>query len=59
MTWRHPSRLLIIRWLTWAWTPACGANVTIAEYEAGHMMYLHEQSLAKLKSDAAAFIAGD
>ena len=31
-------------------------NVTIAEYEAGHMMYLHEASLAKLKADAAAFI---
>ncbi len=34
-------------------------NVTIAEYDAGHMMYLHEPSLAKLKADAAAFIAGD
>ncbi len=33
-------------------------NVTIAEYDAGHMMYLHEPSLAKLKADAAAFIAG-
>ncbi|MCY4466967.1 MAG: peptidase S10 [Chloroflexi bacterium] len=32
-------------------------NVTIAEYEAGHMMYLHEASLAKLKADAAAFLA--
>ena len=31
-------------------------NVSIAEYEAGHMMYLHEPSLAKLKADAAAFI---
>ncbi|MCY4145395.1 MAG: peptidase S10 [Chloroflexi bacterium] len=31
-------------------------NVTIAEYEAGHMMYLHEASLAKLKADAAVFI---
>ena len=31
-------------------------NVVIAEYEAGHMMYLHEPSLAKLKADAAAFI---
>ncbi len=31
-------------------------NITIAEYAAGHMMYLHEASLAKLKADAAAFI---
>ena len=31
-------------------------NVTIAEYEAGHMMYLHQPSLAKLKADAADFI---
>ena len=31
-------------------------NVSIAEYEAGHMMYLHEPSLEKLKADAAAFI---
>ena len=33
-------------------------NVIIAEYEAGHMMYLHEASLAKLKRDAARFISG-
>ena len=33
-------------------------NVTIAEYDAGHMMYVHEPSLAKLKADAAAFIGG-
>ena len=31
-------------------------NVVIKEYEAGHMMYLHEPSLAKLKQDVAAFI---
>ena len=31
-------------------------NITIAEYAAGHMMYLHEESLAKLKADAADFI---
>ena len=31
-------------------------NITIAEYEAGHMMYLHEASLAKLKADAADLI---
>ena len=31
-------------------------KVRIEEYEAGHMMYLHEPSLAKLKADGAAFI---
>ena len=31
-------------------------NVMVHEYEAGHMMYLHEPSLEKLKADAAAFI---
>ncbi|MCY4071501.1 MAG: peptidase S10 [Chloroflexi bacterium] len=31
-------------------------NVIIEEYEAGHMMYLHEASLAKLKRDVAHFI---
>lgn len=31
-------------------------NITIAEYAAGHMMYLHLPSLAQLKADAAAFI---
>ena len=35
---------------------ALRANITIEEYEAGHMMYLHEASLAKLKADARAFI---
>ncbi len=33
------------------------ANITVTEYEAGHMMYLHEPSLAKLKADAAQFVA--
>lgn len=33
-------------------------NVVIEEYEAGHMMYLHVPSLAKLKADAARFITG-
>ncbi|HEX7050812.1 MAG TPA: hypothetical protein VF188_11460 [Longimicrobiales bacterium] len=32
------------------------ARVHEARYEAGHMMYLHEASLAKLKRDIAAFI---
>jgi carboxypeptidase C (cathepsin A) len=30
-------------------------NVRTAEYEAGHMMYIHEGSLAKMKSEIAAF----
>ncbi|MDE2776191.1 MAG: peptidase S10 [Chloroflexota bacterium] len=36
--------------------PALRDNITITEYEAGHMMYVHEPSLAKLKADARAFI---
>lgn len=32
-------------------------NITIGEYEAGHMMYLHVASLAKLKDDVATFMA--
>jgi carboxypeptidase C (cathepsin A) len=31
-------------------------NVTAKHYEAGHMMYIHEESLAALKGDLAAFI---
>jgi len=30
----------------------------MAEYEAGHMMYVHVPSLLKLKSDVAQFIDG-
>ena len=30
-------------------------NLRIEEYEAGHMMYIHEGSLAKMKSDITAF----
>ena len=33
-------------------------NITIAEYEAGHMMYIDEPSLVKFKVDVAAFYAG-
>lgn len=33
------------------------ANITMAYYEAGHMMYVHGPSLARLKDDLAAFIA--
>ena len=31
-------------------------NIAITTYEAGHMMYLHKQSLEKLKLDAAKFV---
>jgi carboxypeptidase C (cathepsin A) len=37
--------------------PSLEANVTVAYYEAGHMMYIHRPSLEKLKADLAAFIA--
>ena len=32
-------------------------NITIDEYEAGHMMYLHLPSLAKMSRDLTKFIA--
>jgi len=31
-------------------------NITTAEFEAGHMMYIHAESLRKLKSEVTAFI---
>jgi carboxypeptidase C (cathepsin A) len=31
-------------------------NISMAYYEAGHMMYIHEPSLARMKEDLAAFI---
>lgn len=31
-------------------------NLSTAYYEAGHMMYVHEDSLARLKTDLAAFV---
>ena len=31
-------------------------NITMKEYEAGHMMYIHVPSLLKLKTDVASFI---
>jgi carboxypeptidase C (cathepsin A) len=38
--------------------PSQRGRVTTAEYEAGHMMYIHAGELAKLKKDVAAFIQG-
>lgn len=37
-------------------TPSMHANIKRGYYEAGHMMYIEQKSLAKLKQDAAAFI---
>lgn len=34
------------------------ANISMAYYEAGHMMYVHLPSLAKLKEDLAKFVKG-
>ena len=36
--------------------PSLRANISTAEYESGHMMYIHRPSLEKMKHDAAAFI---
>ena len=36
--------------------PSVRKNVRVETYEAGHMMYVHGPSLAKLKRDAARFI---
>ena len=33
-------------------------RITYAYYESGHMMYIHEPSLIKLKEDLGAFIEG-
>ncbi len=35
---------------------ALQGNISMGHYEAGHMMYVHLQSLARLKADLAAFI---
>ena len=32
-------------------------NVTMSYYEAGHMMYIHDPSLAQLRNDLAAFLS--
>lgn len=34
------------------------SNVTLKYYEAGHMMYIHNESAAKFKKDVAEFITG-
>jgi hypothetical protein len=34
------------------------ARVSTGQYEAGHMMYIHEGELARLKADVSKFIAG-
>lgn len=33
-------------------------NITTSHYQAGHMMYIHDPSLARLRADLAAFLAG-
>jgi carboxypeptidase C (cathepsin A) len=36
--------------------PDLQQNISMAYYEAGHMMYVHQESLAQLKQDLAGFI---
>jgi carboxypeptidase C (cathepsin A) len=36
--------------------PSLRGNITVDEYESGHMMYLHKPSLAKMKRDLAKFV---
>lgn len=36
--------------------PTLRDNVTMAYYESGHMMYIHEPSLVKMKADLKAFV---
>jgi carboxypeptidase C (cathepsin A) len=38
--------------------PSQRGRVVTARYEAGHMMYIHEGELARLKKDVAAFFKG-
>jgi carboxypeptidase C (cathepsin A) len=38
--------------------PSLYANIALGFYEAGHMMYIHLPSLARLKADLAEFMAG-
>jgi carboxypeptidase C (cathepsin A) len=37
--------------------PSLSANISLGFYEAGHMMYVHMPSLARLRSDLADFVA--
>jgi carboxypeptidase C (cathepsin A) len=37
--------------------PSLRGNVSMGYYEGGHMMYIHEPSLARLKTDLAKFVA--
>jgi carboxypeptidase C (cathepsin A) len=37
-------------------SPSLRANIKVYEYEAGHMYYIHTESLARLKRDMAAFL---
>lgn len=39
-----------------ALAPDLRANVSLTYYEAGHMMYVHEPSLAQLRADLVAFL---
>jgi carboxypeptidase C (cathepsin A) len=38
--------------------PSLSANISLGFYEAGHMMYIHLPSLARLREDLADFLAG-
>jgi carboxypeptidase C (cathepsin A) len=38
--------------------PALRDHITMTYYEAGHMMYVHEPSLAQLQDDLVAFVEG-
>jgi carboxypeptidase C (cathepsin A) len=38
--------------------PSQRGRIVTADYEAGHMMYIHEGELSRLKRDVAAFLAG-
>lgn len=37
--------------------PSLKKNIEIREYEAGHMMYIHEGSLSKLATEVREFVA--
>jgi carboxypeptidase C (cathepsin A) len=36
--------------------PSLRGNIRVAEYESGHMMYIHKPSLEKLKKDVDSFV---